>query len=174
MKRFLVIFSICIAAAVAISVGMLAGGQLGYQAFVIRTGSMRPTIPPQSLVVVEKGRYEVGQVVTFVKDGSVVSHRLVAQRADGSFTTKGDANEAADASPVQPAQIVGGVVRHVDRLGFWFVWLRHPLTLLSLAMLGVFLWAVVPLLFGVPDDEDDRAAPTDHVSAMVPAPTGSS
>ncbi|WP_345505964.1 signal peptidase I [Terrabacter aeriphilus] len=137
--------------ALATGLGMLVGGHLGYQAFVIRTGSMKPTIPPQSLVVVEKGHYEVGQVVSFVKDGSVVSHRLVERLADGSFTTKGDANAVADTSPVQPAQIVGGVVSHVDRLGFWVVWLRNPLTLVSLALLGVFLWAVVPLLFGDPD-----------------------
>lgn len=165
MKRILAFLALAVVAAVAISVGMLAGGQLGYQAFVIRTGSMKPTIPPQSLVVVAKGKYEVGQVVSFVKDGSVVSHRIVERRGDGSFTTKGDANDVADTSPVQPAQIVGGVVSHVDRLGFWVVYLRNPMTLLSLAMLGVFLWAVLPLLFGRVETDED--------AAMVPAPIAS-
>ena len=42
------------------------------------------------------------------------------------------------------------MVSHVDRLGFWAVYLRNPLTLASLAVLGVFLWAVLPLLFGPP------------------------
>lgn len=153
MKRLLVIVVALFVAASTIGIGLLAGGHLGYQAFVIRTGSMKPTMPPQSLVIVRTGQYEVGQVASFVKNGSVVSHRLIAQNPDGSFKTKGDANATADVSPVEPGQIIGGVISHADRLGFWVVYLRNPLTLASLAMLGVFLWAVLPLLFGPPDSE---------------------
>jgi hypothetical protein len=76
----------------------------------------------------------------------------MARRPDGSFTTQGDANRTPDVTSVQPDQVIGGVVAHVDGLGFWVVYRRNPLTLASLAMLGVFLWAVLPLLFE-PDDE---------------------
>lgn len=150
MRRLLTFLFVILVAASALGIGLLAGGQLGYQAFVIRTGSMKPTIPPQSLVIVRTGEYEVGQVASFIKDGAVVSHRITGQNPDGSYTTQGDANAAADASPLEPAQIIGGVVSHVDRLGFWVIYLRNPLTLASLAMLGVFLWAALPLLFGTP------------------------
>ena len=128
MKRLFVILATLFVAASAIGIGLLAGGHLGYHAFVIRTGSMKPTMPPQSLVIVRTGEYKVGQVASFVKNGAVVSHRLIAQHPDGSFTTKGDANLTADVSPIEPGHIIGGVVSHVDRLGFWVVYLRNPLT----------------------------------------------
>ena len=44
----------------------------------------------------------------------------------------------------------------MDRLGFWVVYLRSPLTLASLAMLLVFLWAVWPFFF-TPDPPSSRA-----------------
>ena len=144
------ILAVIVVAVSSIAIGLLAGGQLGYQAFVIRTGSMKPTIPPQSLVFVRTGEYEVGQVASFVKNDTVVSHRIIRKNPDGTFTTQGDANTTPDASPAKASQIIGGVVSHVDRLGFWVIYFRNPLTLASLAMLGVFLWAVLPLLFGPP------------------------
>jgi len=49
------ILAVIVVAVSSIAIGLLAGGQLGYQAFVIRTGSMKPTIPPQSLVFVRTG-----------------------------------------------------------------------------------------------------------------------
>ncbi len=165
MKRALTILFVILVASSALGTGLLMGGRLGYQAFVIRTGSMKPTIPPQSLVIVKTGEYEVGQVASFVKDGMVVSHRITRKNADGSLTTQGDANDTPDVSPVEPAQVIGGVVSHVDRLGFWVVYLRNPLTLASLAMLGVFLWAVLPLFFGT-------AATTSTASATTRRPDG--
>ncbi len=158
MKRLLVLLAVIVIAASALAIGLLAGGQLGYQAFVIRTGSMKPTISPKSLVIVRTGEYKVGQVASFVKNGSVVSHRIIRQNPDGSFTTKGDANPAPDASPVERSQIIGGVVSHVDQFGFWVIYLRNPMTIASLAMLGVFLWASLPLLFGLstPAAADDQ------------------
>ncbi|MGO4600697.1 signal peptidase I [Terrabacter sp. 2YAF2] len=167
MKRLFAFLLLAVVAATVIGIGMLFGGHLGYQAFVIRTGSMSPTIPPQSLVVVRTGEYSVGQVVSFVKDGSVVSHRIVRQNPDGGFTTQGDANRTADPTPVQPSQVIGGVVSHVDRLGFWVVYLSRPLTLASLAMLGVFLWAVLPLLFGRDEDEARDPGPGLAAASLV-------
>lgn len=148
MKKVVSGLALAVVAAVALGMGLLAGGQLGYQAFVIRTGSMNPSIPPKSLVLVRTGEFAVGQVVSFRKGESIVSHRIVAKNPNGSFTTRGDANRADDVSPVRADEIIGGVVAHVDTLGFWVVYLRNPLTLASLAMLGVFLWAIWPFFFG--------------------------
>lgn len=157
MKRLAAALGVAMFVAVLGAGGLLASGLTGYRAFVIRTGSMTPTIPPMSLVVVRTGEYAVGQVASFRKGDTVVSHRVVERRPDGSLTTKGDANATADALPVPVSDVIGEVVAHEDRVGFWVVYLRNPLTLASLAVLAIGLWAVWPLFFGA--DPAGRPAP---------------
>jgi signal peptidase len=144
----------------AVLIGNVAtGGALSYQQFVVRTGSMEPTIPPKSLVIVKTGEYHLGQVVTFHKGDQVVSHRLVRRNPDGTFTTKGDANPTPDAVPLEPRRIVGGVVDHISGIGFWVFWVSRPTTLASVALFIFFVWLMWPILYGRDENEDDRAAP---------------
>ena len=48
-----------------------------YKVYVIHTGSMTPTIPSRSAVLVHKGHYHVGQVISFQTAAGVVTHRVV-------------------------------------------------------------------------------------------------
>lgn len=76
-----------------------------YRTVTVLTGSMRPTMPPGSLVVlvpIEPARLKVGDVVTFeapIAGHPVVTHRIVEIAEPGDhpvIRTKGDANEGAD------------------------------------------------------------------------------
>lgn len=101
---------------------------VGATPYTVLTGSMRPQMPPGTLVVVRPVPVRdltVGTVVTYqLASGKpeVVSHRIVAKGYDGrgrlQFQTKGDANDVADAAWVRPVQIRGQRWYSVPYLGY--------------------------------------------------------
>ncbi|MDJ0323775.1 signal peptidase I [Cryobacterium sp. PH31-AA6] len=125
-------------------VALLVSGVLPYRAYVVQTGSMSPTVPPASLVIVEVDKYQVGQVITFRKQDELVTHRLVSVNADGTLTTKGDANTSADPSTPVPADVIGGVIYAPRGLGFWVMYFHNPLTIASLVLWAVVSWLLWP------------------------------
>lgn len=106
----------------------------GATAYVVETGSMRPALPPGSMVVVkpvDPATIGVGDVITYqVKSGdpTVVTHRVKTIGYDGlgqlRIRTQGDANQAADPKWVLPEQIRGKEWYAVPYLGFVTFWLE--------------------------------------------------
>jgi signal peptidase len=138
---------------------LLACGALPYRIYIIHTGSMSPTIPTTSAVIVRKGEYHLGQPVSFYQHGEVITHRLVARNLDGTFTTKGDANATVDPWTIPANQVIGGVVAAPYRLGYWLEFFKNP------AGLAAFL-AVVLCLSLIGSITKDLAADAD------PGPSG--
>ncbi|MDQ1130095.1 signal peptidase I [Microbacterium sp. SORGH_AS_0888] len=101
---------------------------LGAQPYSVLTGSMRPGIPPGSLVAVRAVPFDdirIGDIVTYQLESgepAVVTHRVVgrSEASDGErmLTTRGDANNVADAAPVREVQVRGIVVYAVPLLGY--------------------------------------------------------
>ena len=79
---------------------------------VIESGSMAPLIRLGDVVVtepcVELDDLSLGQIVTFTNpiDGQLTTHRINAVDRD-ELTTKGDANQVADTTPVERADVQG-------------------------------------------------------------------
>lgn len=99
----------------------------GATPYVVLTGSMRPAMPPGTLVVVKPVKGEdvaIGDVVTYqLKSGepTVVTHRVVAMNSfQGKpiFQTQGDANNAPDEKWVRQVQIRGVAWYAVPYLGY--------------------------------------------------------
>lgn len=111
-----------------------------YRTFVIYTGSMGDVIPSRSAVVVHEDHYQVGQVVTFVANGGIVTHRLLDIDSDGNITTKGDANAAEDPFHVPEENIIGGVVAAPQELGLVFEMLKTPSFVVPVAAFVVGVW----------------------------------
>ena len=69
------------------------------------------------------GSVDVGDIITFAVDGGTfgtVTHRVVSvvdSPVGQRYVTKGDANRAADSSPVAPDRIVGEVVARFPWIG---------------------------------------------------------
>ena len=147
-----VLIWIAVLALIGTPVLLVATDVLPYRAYVVKTGSMAPTIPPESLVIVEAGGYEVGEVITFHRQGDLTTHRLMAVNDDGTLTTKGDANETVDPFTVPTADVVGGVVLSPPKVGYWIVYLQNPLTVASLILCILSLW----IAFSTDDEEDDQ------------------
>jgi signal peptidase I, archaeal type len=97
----------------------------GYQLFIVGGGSMEPSIPIGSLVVVSQidaSSSDLGDVITIRADnGVVVTHRVirVVHLAEGRFyETKGDANQGPDGSLVPARALVGTAGRYVPFAGY--------------------------------------------------------
>lgn len=109
--------------AVAVAVPRIGGAT----PYVVQTGSMSPTLEPGTLVVVKPRpahELRIGDVVTYqLVSGrpATATHRVVEIGAglDGElrFRTQGDANSAADAAWVRPAQLRGVVWYHLPWVG---------------------------------------------------------
>jgi len=139
---------------VAVAVPRLAGAT----AYTVQTGSMRPTLPPGTLVVVrpaEPDEIGIGSVVTYQLESGrpeVATHRVVQigiNNATGErvFRTKGDANDAVDLLPVRPVQVRGELwyaVPYVGLAGDLVTGSRQlPLLLVVAGLLGYAAWMFV-------------------------------
>lgn len=93
----------------------------GYQIYVVETGSMIPTIPIGSIILVkELGQGEemkVSDVITYSRDSAVITHRIVDMVFDEEGTvwyqTKGDnPDNSLDPWLVSVEQVRGRVIWH--------------------------------------------------------------
>lgn len=131
--------------------GLLAW-RAGLSAYVVRTGSMTPTLRPGDVVVdAPPTTPRPGQVVTFrLVGGQVITHRVAASGPDG-IHTKGDANRTTDPWRLRTADLLGHVSAVVPRAGYALVYLRQPA---GAASLVTCVWALLlawRLFFGGPE-----------------------
>lgn len=125
-------------------VGFQAGLGPSVHLVAIPTGSMRPTIYPGYLVVVQRvggpGEIQVGDIIEFSPswfNGSVV-HRVVAEKQSSQgvlYTTKGDNNTSPDPLPTSYREVTGKAILIIPYLGFFV--LSPPLDIALVAVLFV-------------------------------------
>lgn len=107
----------------------------GYSAFEVVTGSMEgneeDSISIGDWIVVKyTNNIQLDDIITYQKDGSFVTHRVI-EEYNGTYITKGDANNAKD-DPVSREQIVGKVVKILPNFGIIKKTIFNPVVLLSL------------------------------------------
>ena len=111
-----------------------------YRLYVVKTGSMTPTIPVASAVLVNPHQApRPGQVVTFQDKGKVTTHRLLKIKNDGTLVTKGDANRTPDPWKLTQRNLLGTVTHRVPYLGWLLMYLRQPTGILSLLLMPCLL-----------------------------------
>lgn len=127
---------------------------IGWHSTTVMTGSMEPALHVGDVVVsktVEPHELRKGQVLLFDDPdhaGVLRLHRFDALNADGTLTTKGDANPGADSTPITRAAVVGVGYLRVPFIGTPITWAARgdtaALTGLAAALLAVAALAVVP------------------------------
>lgn len=147
---------------------LVVSGVLPYKLYVVHTGSMSPTIPSRSAVIVREHQYRVGEPISFVVNGAVITHRLVAIGTDGMITTKGDANATPDPWHVPTSSIIGGVIASPPEVGYWLTYLKNPLGLASILASIVLLWEVWSLA-GAATREPQSGASKAGSGGLTPA-----
>ncbi|MGC3992978.1 MAG: hypothetical protein QM779_02425 [Propionicimonas sp.] len=133
-KRAAVWAAAVIGAAVVIAALIVASGLRFY---TVMTPSMGETAPVGTLVVTRPAdAYQVGEVVTYERNGRSYTHRIITANPDGTFVTKGDLNASADPLPVSSREIVGRAIWIAPGLGW--LWRGLPWLLLG----GLVVYAV--------------------------------
>jgi signal peptidase I len=108
---------------------LLAYGTLNnrwYKVLAIDGNSMSPTLLFGDLVVITPPTEIIpaGTVVTMNVNGSLVTHRLLADYHGGRPETKGDANGVADNFSGSNLRVVGIVRFYIPLLGYPFFYIR--------------------------------------------------
>ncbi len=127
---------------------------MGWVPLTVLTGSMTPTIPIGSQVIVERvhgnaelSRLEPGQIITFLPEpdsGLTVTHRIVSKTTDPDGTvrlrTKGDANNAEDPWELTAKQVRG----HAK---YWVPWIGYAARSLPQDQKDKGIWIISGALF---------------------------
>ena len=103
----------------------------GYSVFEVQTGSMGEAVEPGDWIVVKYSRnIKIDDIVTFKQDGEFITHRVI-EAYQGTFVTKGDANDAKD-DPITQEQIVGKVVKILPAFGIFKKTIFNPIVLIAI------------------------------------------
>lgn len=126
----------------------------GHQLMVVLSGSMSPAFETGALIAVKPGNlnteYQTGDVITFRSrddHNTIITHRVIEvteQNGQRLYLTQGDANDAPDASPVEPMQIIG------QYSGFQMPWMGYFMNFVK-SKAGMAIFLIVPgvlLIFG--------------------------
>lgn len=120
----------------------------GYKSYIIKTNSMEPTININDVVInkdVSKDAINVGDVITFLHEGEVITHRITKIDNDSGvtqYTTKGDNNNIEDTFKITYENIKGKHVLTIPYLGKVVQLLENKLLfLIILLIILIFMFA---------------------------------
>lgn len=125
-----IIISILIFVAASTAFSVFSIPKLGYQLFIVRSGSMEPAVSTGSVVVVSpQDEYSLEDIITFknnanadIKDSnSTTTHRIIDIHDDEgrpTYTTKGDANSTPDRENIPISWILGKMIFFIPLLGY--------------------------------------------------------
>jgi signal peptidase I len=127
---------------------------LPYQALVVRSGSMSPTIPTGSIVFYRKidaAKVKVGQVIVFNRPGVAgerVTHRVVKIGTGPTgkyFETKGDANASPDDWRIPAVGTGWRATFHVPKIGYLLADLQSTTARLLLLLIPALGLGIITL-----------------------------
>ncbi len=122
---------------------------LGYSFAVVVSGSMEPEIQIGDVVVVKsQNTYQRNDIITFCDTltGDYVTHRIILVSEDGTFLTKGDANNTDDKLAIPQEAVVGKVIAVWHGAGNIIQKMQTPLGMFVLIGSGLLFWVVLELI----------------------------
>lgn len=145
------------AAALLCGIAFAAVRVLGYEPFIVVSGSMEPAIHTGALAFIDRKHPEVavGDAVAYTAaDGMTVIHRIVGEDEGGNgWFLRGDANNANDLFPVAKSSVLGPCKGSIPGLGYALepVMRRTVRTPVG-EVPGLVLWSIaVIVLFNILD-----------------------
>ena len=169
-----------------LTVVMTPAGQvpqvMGYSILQVLTGSMEPTIPEGSMLLIqqtEPDTLQPGDIISFFSpdpllDGALNTHRIQEVLNDGDtleFITKGDANFLEDQQPVSARQVVGKVIFISPMLGKFVRLISNPLVFCLAVLLPLAAMLIANLVRALRSamrlaKEEEEAAVRQALEAM--------
>lgn len=126
----------------------------GFGAAVVLSGSMEPAFSTGDLIIVQEApTYGIDDIVVYQEGRTLVVHRIV-DMADGTVTTKGDANNAND-EPIELSAIRGKVLFHIPGAGNAVSFLKTPVGTILVIAAAIAL-VEIPRRREQKQDEEER------------------
>lgn len=146
----------------------LVGNQLpmpfGYGAAVVLSGSMEPALSIDDLIIVkEPEQLAVDDVIVFQDAANLVVHRIVSMDGE-TITTKGDANNIADA-PIPVSAVKGQVICALPMAGKLVNFLKTPIGTMCIIVLAIAL-VEIPRRNEVKKDDEERQKIIDEIQRL--------
>jgi signal peptidase len=168
MKKICSFLSVLLLVALgAVAAALIGPKLLGYGQYAVLTGSMEPGIQVGSIVCdksfdasdeTDVDALFVGEIITYrIGSETLVTHRIIEiNEEDETVTTQGDANNAADGSPVAYSSIVGTYAFHIPYLGYISMYSRTPLGISAVCgvLVLIILLNFLPELFAKEGHEE--------------------
>lgn len=91
----------------------------GYTFFEVASGSMKPTLKINDVIVVKIGRDNLkkGDIIAFQGEDAIITHRILFIEGN-IITVKGDNNSVVD-KPIVVEQVIGKIVKVFPKMGIW-------------------------------------------------------
>ena len=124
----------------------------GYTFFEVVSGSMSPTINTYDLVIIKVDKdVQNNDIVTFYKDNSFITHRVIDYRDDNNILTKGDANNTTD-KEITKDMIIGKVVYTIREFG-----IIKRVLVNSKVMISLFITIILfSLAFSITNKKEEK------------------
>ncbi len=99
----------------------------------------------------------VGDVITFMENSrTAVTHRIMAINEDGTFTTKGDANNTEDQLPVEKENVIGKFWFRIPKLGDAAMFAQTPVGMLVVIGVPIILYILLDMILRARQNKKDK------------------
>ena len=110
--------------------------------FIIKSGSMSPTIEKGALVISAKyEEYDAPDIVTFASGNGPVTHRI-KEKINMKFMTQGDANNTEDPGLISNDEIIGRVEFAIPYLGYILQLAKQPVGFIFLILIPLSMFLI--------------------------------
>jgi signal peptidase len=140
----------------------------------VYTGSMEPTIPVGSIVVIKPTDLEtlnIGDIICFKiesESATTVTHRIFNITNEG-FITKGDANEDPDQWIVKRENIVGKVIAIIPYIGYVGYFVRTPIGFTLLIVIPATLIIILEIRNILKETKKGKSKDSSQISSSFRA-----
>lgn len=131
---FVIAFNVC---------SILDVSFFNFRVYRIATGSMIPNLKVGELIVIkDSDNYRTGDVITYAKNNTYITHRIVNIDGD-NIVTKGDNNNTNDEA-ITKKDVVGKMVLKLRVIGFINYLFTKPLTWVFGFLIGLVIVLLIP------------------------------
>lgn len=123
----------------------------GYKMYVIKSGSMEPTICTNDVIVIKNDEnLQKDDIIAFEQSKTIIVHRIVGiseENGEKVYQTKGDNNDAADQEQIKKSQIQGKLIFTMPFLGKTIVFIQShlivPIIIIGLALMLILIKTII-------------------------------
>jgi signal peptidase I len=153
MKNIVKGFAILLIVFLGCSLFVLSNNIGGWRLFIVKSGSMEPTITTGSLVInkyIHPTNLKTQDIVTFIsptQEREFITHRITAIKTEEEYSrisTKGDNNTIHDPWSVPGGSVVGKVMFTIPLMGYVMSFLQSKI--------GILLFILIPSIYIVVEE----------------------